>query len=60
MDPYGYSIETHALPSGLPNVLLEIRQDLIRDRAGQEHWAAVIGDALNTVLADPATRTLYG
>ncbi len=60
LDPYGYSIETHALPAGLPNVLLEIRQDLIRDPAGQAEWAAIIGDALEAVLADPATRTLYG
>ncbi len=60
MDPYGYSIETHALPAGLPNVLLEIRQDLIRDEAGQAHWADVIGDGLQAVLARPETRTLFG
>lgn len=60
MDPYGYSIETHALPAGLPNVLLEIRQDLIRDQAGQEEWAELIGNSLEPVLADPATRTLFG
>jgi len=60
MDPYGYSIESHALPAGLPNVLLEIRQDLIRDHAGQAEWAAIIGDALEAVLADPATQTLFG
>lgn len=60
LDPYGYSIETHAAPAGLPNILLEIRQDLIRDQAGQAEWAEIIGAALATVLADPATRTLYG
>ena len=60
LDPYGYSIETHALPAGLPNILLEIRQDLIRDEAGQAEWSAIIGDALETVLSDPVTKSLYG
>jgi len=59
MDPYGYTIETHALPGGLPNVLLEIRQDLIRDEAGQVKWAGIVSDALEVILADPHLYTAY-
>jgi predicted N-formylglutamate amidohydrolase len=38
---------------GLPHVLIEIRQDLIADAAGQIEWAARIADALAPVLARP-------
>lgn len=58
LDPYGYTIETHALPAGLPNVLFEVRQDLIRDAAGQERFAAILARALEPVLADDAQLTL--
>lgn len=50
----GGTVETHATPAGLPNVLIEIRQDLIADDAGAEVWAGVLGDALSPILADPA------
>ncbi len=43
----GDSIDRHALAHGRPNVLIEIRNDLIEDRAGQELWA----DRLAGVLA---------
>ncbi len=50
MDPYGYSIETHAIPAKLPNVLLEIRQDLIRSVSGQKKWAKIIANAMIEVI----------
>ncbi len=50
----GGTVETHAIPAGLPNVLIEIRQDLIADDAGVAAWAGVLGDALAPILADPA------
>jgi predicted N-formylglutamate amidohydrolase len=53
LDPHGYSIETHALPAGRPNVLLEIRQDLVDTQHGAQHWAALIGTALQTIMAHP-------
>ena len=59
MDPYGYTIETHAMPGGLPNVLLEIRQDLIRDAAGQTEWGQIVSQALKVVLADPHLYKAY-
>ncbi|WP_312528409.1 N-formylglutamate amidohydrolase [Paracoccus sp. (in: a-proteobacteria)] len=44
----GDSIDQHALAHGRPNVLIEIRNDLIRDSAGQQEWA----DRLANVLSD--------
>ncbi len=47
---YGYSIETHALPQGRPNALIEVRQDLIDTPAKAEAWAARLAGALAPVL----------
>ncbi len=49
----GGTIETHATPAGLPNVLIEVRQDLIALPEGVALWAQVLGDALEPILADP-------
>ena len=35
----GDSIDRHALAHGRPNVLIEVRNDLIEDAAGQDLWA---------------------
>lgn len=48
----GGTVEDHALTVGLPNVLIEIRQDLIADDDGAARWAAIVGDALAPILAD--------
>ena len=53
LDPHGYSIETHALPAGRPNVLLEIRQDLVDTQHGAQHWAALVATALQAVMVHP-------
>jgi len=53
LDPHGYSIETHALPAGRPNVLLEIRQDLVDTQHGAQHWASLVGRALQAVMTHP-------
>lgn len=34
-----YSLSRHAEAEGLPSLMIEIRNDLIRDEAGQESWA---------------------
>jgi len=52
-DLFGKTIETHALPAGLPNVLLEFRQDLIDTDHGAEHWAEIAANALRPLLAGP-------
>ncbi|MDO5613350.1 MAG: N-formylglutamate amidohydrolase [Paracoccus sp. (in: a-proteobacteria)] len=47
----GDSIDRHALKPGRPNVLIELRNDLIRDDAGQREWAARLAPVLTQVLA---------
>ncbi len=53
-DGHGYSIRAHAEALGLAHALLEIRQDLIADDAGQEKWAGILHRVLQDVLANPA------
>jgi predicted N-formylglutamate amidohydrolase len=59
-EPYeGYlrndTIFKHATLRGLPNALIEIRQDLIREAEGQTQWAALLCDCIAAILADPAS-----
>lgn len=51
---YGYSAEVHATAAGLPNALIEIREDQLRDKDGIARHADILADALAGVLADPA------
>jgi predicted N-formylglutamate amidohydrolase len=57
-EPYSGELENdtlyrHGTMNGLPHVLIEVRQDLIADRAGVERWAArlkqVLGDAIQAM-----------
>jgi len=48
----GYGLHIHAADRGLPGVLLEIRQNLIADEAGQKAWA----DRLAAMLPDALTK----
>lgn len=55
-EPYGGhlpgdAIDRHALRSGRPNVLIEIRNDLIADHAGQRAWATRLAPILQKALA---------
>lgn len=59
LDPYGYTIETHAIPDGRPNVLFEVRQDLVGDSAGQEVFGGLLAEVLGEVLADPSLFTPF-
>jgi predicted N-formylglutamate amidohydrolase len=64
-DPYGpadgvtHTLRRHALPLGLLNVMIEIRNDLIRDEAGQALLAkrleAYLGEALTGFAPEPGT-----
>ncbi len=51
--PHGYTTAVHGTRTGLPHVLIEIRQDLIAEEAGQAEWAARLALALKPILADP-------
>ncbi|WP_299361483.1 N-formylglutamate amidohydrolase [uncultured Paracoccus sp.] len=48
----GDSIDRHALAHGRPNLLIEVRNDLIRDDAGQQVWADRLAPLMNRVLQD--------
>jgi len=41
-----YTIPVHGERRGLPHLLLEIRNDLIADEAGQSRWAKLVAEAL--------------
>jgi predicted N-formylglutamate amidohydrolase len=45
-----YTVDHHAEPLGIAHACIEIRQDLIRDAAGQQRVAAQLADALRKVL----------
>lgn len=47
----GDSVDRHALRHGRPNVLIELRNDLIADAAGQALWADRLAPILTRTLA---------
>ncbi|MBB96817.1 MAG: N-formylglutamate amidohydrolase [Rhodobacteraceae bacterium] len=47
----GDAIDRHALALGRPNVLIELRNDLIKDHAGQVAWATRLAPILTRALA---------
>ena len=49
------SVYRHATLSGLPNALVELRQDRIREAKGQSEWAGIIAGCLDAILGDPAS-----
>lgn len=48
----GDAVDRHALQPGRPNILIEVRNDLIADDAGQALWAARLAPLLHQVLAE--------
>lgn len=54
--PYGpedgvtHTLKRHGLTRQIANVMLEIRNDLISDEAGQRHWAGLIAELLAASL----------
>ena len=53
-DPEGYSIHTHGGDRGIPNVLIEVRQDLVDTHHDAELWATRIGQAISSVVTQGA------
>ena len=47
----GDSIDRHALVQGRPNLLIEVRNDLIRTQEGQQEWAQNLAPVLTSLLA---------
>ncbi|HGG64424.1 MAG TPA: N-formylglutamate amidohydrolase, partial [Rhodobacteraceae bacterium] len=62
-DPYGpedgvtHTLKLHALPRGLLNVMIEIRNDLIAGPASQQAMAAFMADLLNDALTETKTKS---
>lgn len=60
-EPYGpdsgvtHTLKAHALTRGLPNVMIEVRNDLIADAAGQARVAGGLARALGAALAARGT-----
>lgn len=50
--PHAYTMPIHCYERGIPGVLFEIRQDLIAEPGGIAHWADIVGDVLERVLAE--------
>jgi predicted N-formylglutamate amidohydrolase len=46
----------HGTRRGLAHTIIEVRQDLVRDEAGQAQWAQRIAAATRSVLASPDVR----
>jgi predicted N-formylglutamate amidohydrolase len=47
-------IYRHATMRGLPNALVEVRQDLVREATGQQQWGALLGECLAAIFSQPA------
>ena len=48
----GDSIDRHALRQGRLNILIEVRNDLIKTPQDQEAWAALLAPLLKSALAE--------
>ena len=46
----GDAIDRHAIRLGRPNILIELRNDLIADHEGQKHWARRLAPILKRAL----------
>jgi predicted N-formylglutamate amidohydrolase len=46
MDETDHSVPRHAFGTNLPYAEIEVRQDLIADRAGQEAWSRILAEQL--------------
>jgi len=51
---HGYTANVHGDGRGLANLLLELRQDLLRTTGQQQAWADTIAHELTGLLKDPA------
>jgi predicted N-formylglutamate amidohydrolase len=54
---HGDCMYRHATMRGLAHALIEVRQDLIRDEAGQAEWGEKLGVILARILADARADT---
>jgi len=50
---FGYSIDSHGAQAGRPQVLIEVRQDLVDTHHGALEWADRLAATLERILSDP-------
>ena len=50
------SVYRHATLRGLPNALVEIRQDQIREAKGQSEWAGILAECLTAIFGRSGQR----
>lgn len=50
-DGVTHTLREHAIPRGLQNVMIEVRNDLISDATGVARFSAILGQMLNSALA---------
>lgn len=55
---HGYGLKVHGIAHGIPHAELEIRQDLIGSREGQERWADILIEVIAPLLTDAALRKI--
>lgn len=53
-DRYAYTVDYHARQAGLPELAIEIRQDLVSSDAGIAEWANILAEVLEPILGDVA------
>jgi predicted N-formylglutamate amidohydrolase len=63
-EPYSGQLEgdclwQHGTQRGLANAIIEIRQDLIRDAAGQAGWARRLGRIMAKILRDTTAKAAF-
>ena len=52
--PNDFTVDHHAESNGFPCVGVEVRQDLVDTPEGATHWAGILGDAFDPVMANEA------
>jgi len=55
-----HAADQQAAGGGLPHVSIEIRQDLVNHPEGVLKWTAILGDALEKILADDGLYRRFG
>ena len=58
-EPVGYTMDVHAEGNGYPHALIEIRQDLIPDAAGQQRWAELLAAQMKEILKDERIHEVW-
>ena len=51
-DGVTHTLQRHAIVRGIPNVMLEIRNDLIADETGQKEWVDIVAGLIRRALAN--------